>query len=227
MPHGCLHCVDQALVDSLFPNRLPFDNGTFMARPSRKTEIRERVLAEALQLISQGGFQQSPMSQLAKQAGVSVGTIYLYFANKDDLILALFETIRVKMQNKIFSDYSEQEPIKTRFEKLFSNLSTYYVMEKNDFIFIDQFGFSQYNKSSLDSFSARVVQAFLNFYRDGIAQKELKPFTLDVVMSLVHGPIVSLMRKHHSGFTQVSPALLRELAQGVWEAIAVTQSPSK
>jgi AcrR family transcriptional regulator len=115
-----------------------------MARPSRKTEIKERVLAAALELTAEGGFQQSPMSKLAQVAGVSVGTIYLYFPSKDELIAALFEDIRQKMQESILHGYDQTKDIHTRFDTLFMNLSRYYLDHKRDFVFIVQLGFSSF-----------------------------------------------------------------------------------
>ena len=49
-------------------------------------EKREAIIQAALTLFAEHGFHNAPMSLLAKQAGVSAGTIYLYFADKDDLI---------------------------------------------------------------------------------------------------------------------------------------------
>jgi len=44
------------------------------------------VLQATLELISEQGFYATPMSQIAKKANVAVGTIYLYFPNKEGLI---------------------------------------------------------------------------------------------------------------------------------------------
>ena len=36
------------------------------------------------------------MSKIAKESGVSAGIIYHYFANKDELIIELYKTIKLK-----------------------------------------------------------------------------------------------------------------------------------
>jgi len=191
-----------------------------MARPSRKTEIKERVLAAALELTAEGGFQQSPMSKLAQVAGVSVGTIYLYFPSKDELIAALFEDIRQQMQESILNGYDPSKDVHTRFDTLFMNLSRYYLSHKRHFVFIDQFGFSSFNKSLLDSFSEKSVEAFLQVFNDGVKVGLVRPIDLDVCLSLCHGPILELIKKHHSGFTKVTPESLEQLKVGAWMAIS-------
>ena len=43
-----------------------------------------------MKVFSEQGFFQSTVSQIAKEAGVADGTIYLYFKNKDDILVHFF-----------------------------------------------------------------------------------------------------------------------------------------
>src|SRR4030065_539419 len=52
---------------------------------------RYRILRAAIKIFSQKGFFNSKVSDIAQAAGVADGTIYLYFKNKDDLLISLFE----------------------------------------------------------------------------------------------------------------------------------------
>src|SRR4030067_261538 len=52
---------------------------------------RDRILRAAIKIFSQKGFFNSKVSDIAQAAGVADGTIYLYFKNKDDLLISLFE----------------------------------------------------------------------------------------------------------------------------------------
>ena len=65
-----------------------------MARRGRRgggVAKRERILRAAIRIFSQKGYFNSRISEIARQAGVADGTIYLYFKNKDDLLISLFE----------------------------------------------------------------------------------------------------------------------------------------
>lgn len=57
----------------------------------RSTDKRERILEAALRVFAERGFYNSKVSEVAREAGVADGTIYLYFQNKDDLLIQLFE----------------------------------------------------------------------------------------------------------------------------------------
>ena len=50
-----------------------------------KEDIRDRILAIARQQFAQNGYSKTSMREIAGLAGVGVGNIYNYFANKDEL----------------------------------------------------------------------------------------------------------------------------------------------
>ncbi len=60
-----------------------------------------RILNAAIKTFADKGFFQSTISQIAKEAGVADGTIYLYFKNKDDILFQFYE---YKI-NKIFKSF--------------------------------------------------------------------------------------------------------------------------
>ncbi|RLC00022.1 MAG: TetR family transcriptional regulator [Deltaproteobacteria bacterium] len=49
-----------------------------------------RILEAAVNVFAKQGFHRSTISQIAKEAGVADGTIYLYFKNKDDILVQFF-----------------------------------------------------------------------------------------------------------------------------------------
>jgi TetR/AcrR family fatty acid metabolism transcriptional regulator len=50
----------------------------------------QRILEAAVRVFAELGFYQSTISQIAREAGVADGTIYLYFKNKDDILVQFF-----------------------------------------------------------------------------------------------------------------------------------------
>jgi TetR/AcrR family fatty acid metabolism transcriptional regulator len=55
-----------------------------------KNDKYHRILEAAVKVFARCGFYQSTISQIAKEAGVADGTIYLYFKNKDDILVQFF-----------------------------------------------------------------------------------------------------------------------------------------
>ena len=63
------------------------------------TDKRERILAAAERVFAKRGFFAARVSEIAKDAGVADGTIYLYFKSKDDVLISLFES-RMEQVNR-------------------------------------------------------------------------------------------------------------------------------
>ena len=57
------------------------------AKQNKRTLITEA----AVEVFAEKGFHQARISDIARRAGVADGTIYLYFKNKEDLLLSVFE----------------------------------------------------------------------------------------------------------------------------------------
>ena len=49
-----------------------------------------RILEAAIKVFAEQGFHQATISQVAREAGVADGTIYLYFKNKEDIMANFF-----------------------------------------------------------------------------------------------------------------------------------------
>jgi TetR/AcrR family fatty acid metabolism transcriptional regulator len=57
-----------------------------------KDENKHRtILKAAVKIFAEKGFYNSRVSEIAKEANVADGTIYIYFKNKDDILISLFE----------------------------------------------------------------------------------------------------------------------------------------
>lgn len=61
-----------------------------IATKPRSNEKSVRILEAAIKVFAEQGFHQTTISQIARQAGVADGTIYLYFKNKDDILVHFF-----------------------------------------------------------------------------------------------------------------------------------------
>jgi TetR/AcrR family fatty acid metabolism transcriptional regulator len=57
----------------------------------RKSDKRSLITDAAVEVFAEKGFRQARVSDIARRAGVADGTIYLYFRNKEDILLSIFE----------------------------------------------------------------------------------------------------------------------------------------
>ena len=51
----------------------------------------KQIVNAAVIVIAENGYHQAQVSKIAKEAGVADGTIYLYFKNKEDILISVFK----------------------------------------------------------------------------------------------------------------------------------------
>ncbi|MDP1417304.1 TetR/AcrR family transcriptional regulator [Peribacillus simplex] len=86
-----------------------------------------QIIDAAVIVIAQNGYYQAQVSKIAKQAGVADGTIYLYFKNKEDILISLFhekmgyfvEQIEEELKGKT----TASDKLHVLIQKHFQNLS--------------------------------------------------------------------------------------------------------
>jgi len=74
-----------------------------------------QIIDAAVKVIAENGYHSSQVSKIAKAAGVADGTIYLYFKNKEDILITVFKE---KMGQFIETIASEIDKRQTATEKL-------------------------------------------------------------------------------------------------------------
>ena len=62
-----------------------------LPRPADRGDKRDRILAAATTVFARHGFFGAQVADVAREAGVAAGTVYLYFRGKDDLLISIFE----------------------------------------------------------------------------------------------------------------------------------------
>jgi TetR/AcrR family transcriptional regulator, fatty acid metabolism regulator protein len=86
-----------------------------------------QIIDAAVIVIAENGYHQAQVSKIAKQAGVADGTIYLYFKNKEDILISLFEekmgSFVEKIDEKMAGKQTATEKLLMMVEAHFRNLS--------------------------------------------------------------------------------------------------------
>jgi TetR/AcrR family fatty acid metabolism transcriptional regulator len=83
-------------------------HSTAKKRKGSAPEKRDRILKAAIEVFAKNGFYATRVSEIAKAAGVADGTIYLYFKNKDDVLITIFEE-GIEQLLTILRDVAESE----------------------------------------------------------------------------------------------------------------------
>ncbi|WP_077327309.1 TetR/AcrR family transcriptional regulator [Virgibacillus siamensis] len=88
-----------------------------------------QIIEAAVVVIAENGYHASQVSKIAKKAGVADGTIYLYFKNKEDILVSVFKEKMGQFIEQIAAEINKEEKtdeklltlIRMHFSQLASN----------------------------------------------------------------------------------------------------------
>ena len=89
-----------------------------MGRVGKINDKRYRIMNAAIASFAQRGYHQATIADVAREAGVAAGTIYLYFKNKDDLLVSIFEEKVQGFIQAFHQQLSQEENAEVKLRKL-------------------------------------------------------------------------------------------------------------
>jgi TetR/AcrR family transcriptional repressor of multidrug resistance operon len=179
---------------------------------------RETVLNSTLTLIRQYGFHGTPMSMIAKHAGVAAGTIYHYFESKDDLIDALYVHVSSKLVAALLVGDDESKPYKERFFHSMMNHYNFYLRNQDILFFMEQYANSPYAKPRRDENYKR-FEPIMKFYEYGMKNNYFKNIDLRLLMPTIKGTLVTAANfqlSEHMVFTDEDIMVVIDM---IWDGI--------
>ncbi len=183
-------------------------------RERQREERAALILEVAQQLFSEKGYLEASIDEIAARAGIAKGTVYLHFASKEELVVALFEQQFNQFLRQIEQTIAEVLPVRMRLEHLLLDVYTRIQAQRNQ-ILLDlnpRLGLTTNvinKRPDLAAYSAKALELITALIAEGQTNGEFDPLVPTAVMvaTLVNmlGPS-SYERLLASG--QISPAEL-------------------
>jgi TetR/AcrR family transcriptional regulator, mexJK operon transcriptional repressor len=71
-------------------------------KQARSKQTKEKIVQAAIQLFQKRGYEKTTSNDVAAEAGVSVGSFYVYFTDKRQLLLTIFDRLADELYKNIF-----------------------------------------------------------------------------------------------------------------------------
>jgi AcrR family transcriptional regulator len=79
---------------------------------------REAILDAAQKLFARFGYKKTAVDEIAKEAGIGKGTVYLYFRSKEEIALAVVDKVNGAIQNRIREIARQSAPPEVKLRKM-------------------------------------------------------------------------------------------------------------
>lgn len=147
---------------------------------------REAILDAARDLFAKKGYEETTIAEIAQVAGIAVGTVYLYFHNKHEILtgvaLDLEASITEVFQNPALLDLPIEEMPRALIDAIFRS-----GCQKIDVISLLQVDMQSSKEILLHKqANERITSAIDTFFQHAIAQGKLAPFNTEMYAQLLN-----------------------------------------
>ncbi len=181
---------------------------------------RGAILEGASRAFFERGFSGSTLPQIAKYAGVSAATVYLYFENKEGLANALFTEWKHRLIARTVAGLDLQAPPQAVFMAFWTGLLEFGREQPEAYLVMQDMLHSPYlsaaNKTLDERFTGE-TRRFLGRYRD---EKILLPYSTELLEAFVAGAAGQLVRAHAEERLCLDDQTIENTGRMCWAALA-------
>ncbi len=194
---------------------------TPMPRLQKSKNKCAALLDATLCLMNNGGIQEASMSKVAKMAGVSPATIYLYFENKQDLVNQLYINTKATFCKEAFHNYDPTQPVKKSFELIWYNIVDFKMKEVEKASFLAQCDNTPLIDEDKHKEGLKHLQPLLDLWERGKQEGIIKNISPYLLYAYTIYPMAFLIRPDNQRYCQLKKEQLKQAFQAAWDSIKV------
>lgn len=193
-------------------------------RDNNKEDI---VKKKAIEMLVNQGIEGFGMNRLAKESGVSVATLYIYYADKEDLIKKIAIEIGRNFFSAMLKDFSPELPFVQGLRQQWENRASFMLENMNEVACWEVLQNSSYSEHIVQETFRDFKTMMIDFFQNAVERKEMIPVSKDVFWSIAYGPLYSLLRFHQKGKSMggASFALTAEVQNEAFELVIKALTP--
>jgi AcrR family transcriptional regulator len=181
------------------------------------TDLKSRIDAAALHLFAERGADATPMPMIAECAGVAVGSLYRYYANKDELVARLYADNYARLAQELESAQTQAATARDKVAAMVRFICGFFDREWDlaRFLLLEQ-----HVRLKTYSGAANPVDVVYGVLAEGMRRGEVRRLDGVLATALVMGPVIQAATFLTYGrLTAPLSNAAEDIAQGIWAAI--------
>ena len=166
---------------------------------TRDTQKEELVKQKAVEMIVADGLEGFSVNKLAKVCGISVATLYIYYKDKDDLIVKIALEEAAKMSAAVLDGFDPEVLFEEGLRQQWKNRSKHMIENPGATLFFEQLRTSSYHDSVFQAIVKDFKESMSKFMRNAVERGEINPLPLEVFWSVAFAPMYNLVRFNNEG----------------------------
>jgi AcrR family transcriptional regulator len=179
-----------------------------------KDEQKEVTIIRAtLRLVYREGLAGLKMSDIAKEASMAVGTLYIYFKNKEDLLNEIFLRYKRESMQQLAQKIDFTQPFRLNFKQLWYNYLTFALESPEQATLLEQLHRSPYLHPETIAEADNLLNPIRDMLNEGKRQMLLKNVDNELLLAFLSGSINQIARR----CTEINQTLTHEQFEQAFE----------
>ncbi|MBB2145711.1 TetR family transcriptional regulator [Pedobacter sp. LMG 31464] len=148
----------------------------------------------AIKSVVKDGFEGFSMNKLAKACEISVATLYIYYKDKDDLLISIAKEEGDAMGDAMIKNFDPTVSFEEGMRVQWQNRYAYMLENPYSISFFEQLRNSTYQSRFLDNYMQKFKLVIGQFMDSVVKRGEINPMPLEVFWSIAYAPLYALVR---------------------------------
>lgn len=189
-----------------------------MARPRDPRKLLA-IHQAATQLLVKTGFTGLKMAQVAAEAQLATGTLYIYYKNKEALINGVFLATQEEIRACLEEPTLEQETFYETFEARWKAYFQFCFAQPDKMLFVEQFQYSGLVSEKTISKAESLFTGYDEFLIKGQKQGFLRRMDLGIIKAQLRGATHEIVKKMQQTVTECSEDALDLCFDLAWNSV--------
>jgi len=182
-------------------------------KEKRREERTALILQAAYDVITEKGYYEASMDEIAARVGIAKGTLYLHFKSKEDLIFMLIEQEAIKFIALVDGIINQEISVQHKLEQILLESYNSIQSGRQFLLALRSIGLNKgliKDKLEAQASIGGLVQRFTRLFEDGKANGEFDATVPTAIMVSIFLGLMELYSNDQSEINQLSPKKLLE-----------------
>jgi TetR/AcrR family transcriptional regulator, multidrug resistance operon repressor len=166
---------------------------------TRNSLKEQLVKRQAMKMIVKEGLDGFTVNKLAKACNISVATLYIYYKDKDDLIMKIAHEETARLREVVLKGFDTEVSFEEGMRAQWKNRAALMMDDPLAGMFLETMRASVYSERVYADVIGDFQHVMSKFMKNAVANGEVKRLPLEVFWSIAFAPLYTLVTFHQHG----------------------------
>jgi len=188
--------------------------------PKAKDQNKAKAIHNAaMKLVINTGFTGLKMADVARNAGIATGTLYIYYKSKEELINDIYLETKKEIVALLSNPNHKAETFYTTYRNMWLAYFSYCFENPEKMLFVEQFLYSGYIEESVYNRVEDMFAPLNQFLLDGQKNGMVKQLDIEILKAQMEGAIHEIIKMIVKSGKSLGTEQLHKCFDMAWDSI--------